>query len=493
MSLFAHARRLRARQSFLSVEELENRLLPSVAQWASSVLGFSSQYTSGPWSASQAIGQPDTPFYGDTSSAWAPVPENGTHEFISLGFATPVYASNVTVRETDGNGFVFQLDVIDTNGVAHTVWTGADPSQPDAPANFNIQFTPTNYLVQGVTVYVDTDHNLNSWEEIDAVQLAGVDTPPDQPPVAVDDSATTNEGQSVAINVLANDSDPDVGDSLRVQSITPPAHGSINVNSDGTLQYTPAFGYSGSDGFSYTVADNSGATASANVAVMVNPLLPLVVGNQTLTGPAGAPITGNVLTGASDPNGFTLSAQVATAPQHGSVTVNSDGSFVYTPTPGYVGADSFTYQASDGRGPTATGTINITLLASQPPIAKSDFFVGAPRTPIQGNVLSNDKDPGGFTLTAQLVKGPKHGTLTLNTDGSFTYTPKAGYRGLDTFTYQASNGHGGTDQALVVLLVREEHSKGGGHGDDHDHHRHHGHAHGGGSFKVPYTLAARPL
>ncbi len=142
--------------------------------WADTVLGFSSQYTDTFWSAAQALGPPDTFAYDDISTAWAPIPQNGSLEFISLGWNTPLFASGVTVRETWGNGFVYRIDVVDLADQAHTVWTGVDPTPPGAPGELVATWPATSYQVKGVTIHVDTDHDPNTWEEIDAVRLHGI-------------------------------------------------------------------------------------------------------------------------------------------------------------------------------------------------------------------------------------------------------------------------------------------------------------------------------
>src|SRR5207249_3240558 len=86
-------------------------------QFATTVLGFSSQYGTTNGSAEQALGTPNTYIYYNPSTAWAPAAQNGTLEFLTLGFATPVSSDGVTVRETagNGNGFVYQVDVVDTS------------------------------------------------------------------------------------------------------------------------------------------------------------------------------------------------------------------------------------------------------------------------------------------------------------------------------------------------------------------------------------------
>ncbi|MCI0642854.1 MAG: S8 family serine peptidase [Gemmataceae bacterium] len=150
--------------------------------WATSVIGYSSQWSAGSWSAAQALGKPNTFAYGDISTAWAPYPFNGTLEYITLGFARAVNATGVMIRETYGNGFVYQLDLRDTSGDWHTVWTGTDPSQPGSPVDFFIPVSTTSYLVDAVKIYTDTNHNLNAWEEIDAVRLHDEHCPAPPPP-----------------------------------------------------------------------------------------------------------------------------------------------------------------------------------------------------------------------------------------------------------------------------------------------------------------------
>ena len=95
-------------------------------------------------------------------------------------------------------------------------------------------------------------------------------TPPNTPPVAKNDSAATQQGASVVIAVLANDSDPD-GDTLTVVSVGSPAHGTATINADGTVTYLPQSAFFGSDSFTYTIDDGHGHTAVGSVTIQVNP------------------------------------------------------------------------------------------------------------------------------------------------------------------------------------------------------------------------------
>lgn len=149
-------------------------ILPSASldqQWASSLIDFSTQWGSGDYSASQVLGEPDTFSYGDKATAWAPLPENGSSEFITVGFDTPVHANGVTIRESWGNGFVTKVELLATDDTLHTVWEDTDPSQPGSVVDFEIAFSETSYLVKGVKVHTDTDHDQDAWEEIDAIAL----------------------------------------------------------------------------------------------------------------------------------------------------------------------------------------------------------------------------------------------------------------------------------------------------------------------------------
>src|SRR5205814_983214 len=134
---------------------------------------------------------------------------------------------------------------------------------------------------------------------------------------------------------------------------------------------------------------------------------------------------------------------------------NPDGSFVYTPNPDYFGPDAFTYKAVDADGK-ASGAAHVRITVTpveDPPVAVPDRFVTNAGVPVTGNVLANDVDVDGDRLTAVLVSGPAHGTLTLNPDGSFTYTPAAGFTGIDTFTYRANDGTADSNAVLVNITV----------------------------------------
>lgn len=154
-----------------------------ISQWGSNAIGFSTQYDTTSWAAVRALGAPDRPTYGDFSGAWAPQFRGGTLEWLSIGFDTAVYATGAVIREVSGNGFVYQVDAIDTFGNLHKVWSGVDTSLANTPYNFAVNWNETAFSVKGLKVYIDTSRHAD-WEEIDAIQLVGNDvrtTPADVP------------------------------------------------------------------------------------------------------------------------------------------------------------------------------------------------------------------------------------------------------------------------------------------------------------------------
>jgi hypothetical protein len=165
-----------------------------MGQYASRVIGYSSQYSYSYWSARRALGPPDTWTYGDSALAWTPASRNGTEEWLTVGFDIPVFSTGAIIRETYGNGFVRRLEVRDAStGTFETVSTQEDPSQPGTPVDYSVSWPRTTYLVDALRITIDTDHNLSTYEEIDAVELLGDDAS-QQAASLIDESLTSDSG-----------------------------------------------------------------------------------------------------------------------------------------------------------------------------------------------------------------------------------------------------------------------------------------------------------
>ncbi|MEP7225742.1 MAG: Ig-like domain-containing protein [Gemmatimonadales bacterium] len=227
-----------------------------------------------------------------------------------------------------------------------------------------------------------------------------------------------------------------------------------------------SYGAGGTYTVTLTVTDNDGAQGgpvSHPITVAAPNAAPQGQGDSYTTS-EDTQLTVNapgVLGNDSDPNGDGLTAVNASGPSNGTVTLSSNGSFVYTPDPNFNGNDSFTYRASDGSLQSGPVTVTVSVSAvNDPPVAGDDsytMFASDPALTVSaaGGVLSNDSDPdAGTTLTAQIGNTlPSQGTVNLSADGSFTYTPNPGATGTDSFTYTASDG-GLTSNAAVTITIQ---------------------------------------
>jgi VCBS repeat-containing protein len=164
-----------------------------------------------------------------------------------------------------------------------------------------------------------------------------------------------------------------------------------------------------------------------------------------------------VLGNDTDVEGDDLTAVLESGPSNGSLTLNADGSFSYTPDAGFSGTDSFTYRASDGDLLSEPATVTIAVAqVNQAPVAVDDSYEvdeDQVLSVVAPGVLDNDTDVDGDSLTAVLVSGVSNGSLTFNSDGSFTYTPNADFNGSDSFTYVATDGALDSNLATVTITV----------------------------------------
>ncbi|MCH4824206.1 Ig-like domain-containing protein [Gramella lutea] len=165
-----------------------------------------------------------------------------------------------------------------------------------------------------------------------------------------------------------------------------------------------------------------------------------------------------VLENDTDPDDEALSAVLQTDVSNGTLNLNSDGSFTYTPDPNFTGPDSFSYVASDGELNSNVVTVSITVTPkpNETPTAVADSYTVEENQTLNNavpGVLENDTDPDDDALSAVLQTDVSNGTLNLNSDGSFTYTPDPNYTGPDSFTYVASDGELNSNVVTVNITV----------------------------------------
>jgi len=375
--------------------------------------------------------------------------KEGDTGFISATFTVTLSAASarqVEISYTTANGTAVAPDDYTTTSGVLTFAPGQVTATVSVPVRGDL-------LHEGDETFT---LNLSSPVKATITDAQGVGTiiDDDTPPVAANDAATTDEDTPVTVNVLANDTDAD-GDKLTVTGNTPGANGSVVVNADNSVTYTPAPNFNGTDSFTYTVNDGRGFSATATVTVTVNPVNDAPVArDDSPTTDEDTPATVNVLANDSDVDGDSLTVTSATQGAHGSVVVNQDGTLTYSPAADFNGSDSFTYSISDGHGGTATATVTVIVNpVNDAPVAKDDSATTDEDTPVTASVLANDTDVDGDSLTVTVVGQAAHGGVVINSDGTVTYTSAANYNGADSFTYTVDDGHGGTATASVSILI----------------------------------------
>jgi VCBS repeat-containing protein len=280
-------------------------------------------------------------------------------------------------------------------------------------------------------------------------------------PVAVNDTVTTAEDIPVDINVRANDQDAE-GDVLSLTLMAGPQHGTLTQNANGSLRYTPALNYYGTDSFTYKLNDGELDSNVATVTLTITPVNDApVAGNDSASTLEDTAVHIAVRANDIDVDSASLTTILVTGPLHGSVSPASGGGFTYTPAANYHGSDSFTYKLNDGELNSNLATVSLTITpVNDAPVASNVSLTTNEDTAltIDLRAYASDVDMpplppgeggGEGGLSASIVTGPARGVLTLNTNGTYTYTPNANFNGTDSFTYKVSDGPStGSGQAL---------------------------------------------
>ncbi len=384
----------------------------------------------------------------------APIAVNDDSYTTAEDTALTVIAPGVLANDIDVDGS--PLASLLVSGVSHGTLSLSN--------NGAFVYTPSlNYTGLDSFTYRSTDGALTS----DVATVTITITPVNDAPVAVaDDFYTTLEDTTLtvpALGILANDIDVD-GNPLTSLLVSNVTHGTLNLSTNGAFIYTPSLNYTGVDTFVYLATDGVLTSGVAVVTITVLPTndAPVAVADDfyttledtTLTVPALGVLSNDI-----EVDGDPLSAVLVSGVSHGTLTLNDNGAFNYTPSLNYTGLDTFTYYATDGSLTSGVATVTITVVpVNDPPTAgvlgdaysvleDQTLTIAAP------GVLANDGDVDGDPLTAVLVANVSHGALVLNADGSFTYLPAANYFGPDSFSYRASDGQTSSEPATVNITV----------------------------------------
>jgi VCBS repeat-containing protein/autotransporter-associated beta strand protein len=418
--------------------------------------------------ATQQASGPATVFINVVPVNDPPVANNDlyvTNEDVKLTVAAPGVLANDTDIEND------PLTAVLASLPAHGIVT----LNPDG----SFTYTPNdNFFGIDTFTYFAFDGKTNS--ATPATVTITVNPIVDAPTTA-DDSFSVLEDKVLTVNtpgILVNDTnldDPTFGTSFantQIVVLNGPLHGTLGGNitnggssNNGSFTYTPDANFFGTDSFTYFIRNTlTGATSNiSTVTIHVVSVPDLPVGNpDTFTTNEDVPlhVAGpGVLKNDVNVDKDTLSAVVIDGPSHGSVLLNSDGSFTYTPDANFNGTDTFTYVPVNGagQGNTTTVTINVRPVNDRPVAIDDTYTMEEDDTLVvpPPGVLGNDTDAEGNDITAVLVNDVQNGKLTLNADGSFTYVPNADFVGTDSFTYRAFDGELYSNLAKVTINVQK--------------------------------------
>ncbi len=378
---------------------------------------------------------------------------------------TPPVALDDSFTTNEDTQLAADVSTNDVNGgnlVSYSLLNNALNGNVVLAANGTFTYTPVlNYNGPDSFTYLICDFGLPVFCDTAVVSITV--NPINDAPVAIDDLSNTNQNVAVSGDASSNDSDVD-GDPLTYTMLVNPTNGIALFNANGSFTYTPNLNFTGTDSLTYVVCDN-GTPALCDTAIVVFNVIGVIVLNQppialndSFTTNEDTPLNADVSANDSDPDGNALTFAVVTNPTNGTLILNANGTFTYSPFANFNGSDSFTYQVCDNGLPSLcdTATVTITVNAvNDVPLAVDDNYGTQINTALNADVSLNDSDVDGNTLTFTVITNPSNGFLTLNSNGTFTYTPQLGFLGTDAFIYEVCDGATPQlcDQAQVVITV----------------------------------------
>ncbi len=328
-------------------------------------------------------------------------------------------------------------DGADNQAATTTVAVSTPPLQGTVTPNS----TNTGFTYTPVAGFIGTDNYLYTLTAADGGVSDPISVIVTITANGIPDAASTNANTPVTTNVKANDGTNNANATV---TATNGSHGLTTVNPDGTVTYSPIANFVGVDTYTYTLNRNGTILAPITVTVTVKP----TGVNDTDTTPINTPVTTTVT---ANDGAFAASTRVTpTFGTHGSTTADNTGKVMYTPVGNFVGIDTYTYTLTTTDGSNITSdpiTVTITVTG----LGKPDSDSTAINTPVKTNVKAND---AAAAVNATVTAGNgAHGTTTVDASGNVTYTPVAGFKGTDVYTYTLTL-PGGSPSAPITVTIK---------------------------------------
>lgn len=420
--------------------------------------------------------------------------------------ATNTLTQRLGVTVTGLATLLSESETLAGNGLSNSVWCAKSYSFTADNTTTVLTFRDLSTTTNGIDLLLDH------------VNVTDTDSSTITPPLAVADSYNVTQDTPLTVNlpgVLANDSDAE-SVPLTAVLVTPPNHGDLTLNTDGSFNYIPNTAYFGTDTFTYFANNGILSSETATVTIEVQPIANVIANGSFESDYTGWTQTGNQsigyfsptdgmkivdFNGGNDPPNAVLSQSFATVAGQ-SYTLEFDAGIldyvrkhqileievkgfstllsktVSLTGQGDGGIDWLAQKASftaDGNSATlifrdqSASTVGVDLLldhvrvagpsslVTSGPIAASDAYAVAVNTTLviaaPIGLLANDSDPLSSPLIALLDEQPAHGNITLNSDGGFTYLPVTDFNGVDSFRYRVNNGSLDSNTAQVFITV----------------------------------------
>ncbi|WP_299041449.1 tandem-95 repeat protein [uncultured Tateyamaria sp.] len=404
--------------------------------------------------------EPADNFTGPTTITYTVVDDQGGEDTGTVNVTVtpindgPVANDDTATVDEDGSVDIPVLDNdTDLDGDDLRV---TDATSPDGDVTINpdgtLTFEPNENFNGPTTItYTITDDNGGTDTGTVNVTVNPVNDAPD----AVNDAITTDEDTPVTIDALDNDTDVD-GDALTITGASVPAEqGTVEIV-DNELLFTPAPNFNGEATISYSIEDGNGGTDTADVVVTVTPVNddPVAVNDLAETMEDEAVVI-DLIDNDTDVDGDDLTIGTVTVdPSEGTVVDNGDGTVTFTPAPNFNGTATIDYTVIDGQGGEDDGQAIVNVGAvNDGPTANDDSATTDEDTPVTIDVVGNDTDPDGDTLTITGASVPaEQGTVEI-VGNELLFTPAENFNGDATITYSITDGNGGTDTAEVAVTV----------------------------------------
>lgn len=350
-------------------------------------------------------------------------------------------SNDVSTNDFDGDGDVLIYSTLNAaiNGVLNFNSDGTFNYLPN-----------TGFLGNESISYIVCDDNGNCASAVLSIDVLTSNTAP----IALAIAQEINEDESISANLISNVVDAEGGVFL-FTTVQAPQFGELQWLGNGNYIYTPALNYFGSDSFMYSVCDNGGLCAESQVSLTIESVndAPIASISYTETN-EDETLVQNIGLGDSDAEGDAMSYEIMVTALHGVANLSSDGELVYEPSANYWGTDSIRYQICDAFGACTENTINLIVL----PINDEPQASGLSTTILEDETLQGilsslvvhfDEEELFFGTMISATNG----SVVIESNGTYTYTPNTNFFGEDQFVYLVCDLLGACDTATISIII----------------------------------------